>query len=99
MSHDKQDHRAGGQAGESRLARAGETDTTRFGMDEGDQTEIESPPPAGTGSGLSTGLQPGGMTPGGGPGATEGSIGTGGAANAHRATGDANENMIDEDVR
>jgi hypothetical protein len=38
-------------------------------------------------SGLSTGLQPSGMTPGGGPGASVGSIGTGGGSDEDRPTG------------
>jgi hypothetical protein len=37
--------------------------------------------------GLSTGLQPGGMRPGGGPGAGVGSIGTGGGQTADEPTG------------
>ncbi len=37
--------------------------------------------------GLSTGLQPSGMTPGGGPGASVGSIGTGGGSDEDRPTG------------
>ena len=49
--------------------------------------------------GLATGLQPGGIIPGGGPGATVGSIGTGGGSNANEATGDADENQIEEQVR
>jgi hypothetical protein len=77
-----------------REAEGGETDTTRFGMEQSD-AEV----PNATGGGVATGLQPGGMTPGGGPGATVGSLGTGGGSNANDATGDADENMIDEDVR
>jgi hypothetical protein len=38
-------------------------------------------------SGLSTGLQPGGVVPGGGPGASVGSIGTGGAQTVNRDSG------------
>ena len=38
-------------------------------------------------AGLSTGLQPGGTTPGGGPGASVGSIGTGGGQNRDEPTG------------
>jgi len=38
-------------------------------------------------SGLASGLQSGGTVPGGGPGNTEGSIGTGGGSNADRDTG------------
>jgi hypothetical protein len=38
--------------------------------------------------GLGTGLQPGGMKPGGGPDAAFGSIGTGGGSTAGKATGD-----------
>jgi hypothetical protein len=49
--------------------------------------------------GLATSLQPGGIIPGGGPGATVGSIGTGGGSNANEATGDADENQIEEQVR
>ncbi len=44
-----------------------------------------NPPPAP--SGLSTGLQPSGMAPGGGPGASVGSIGTGGGSDEDRPTG------------
>ncbi|MBC6982541.1 hypothetical protein [Caulobacter sp. 17J80-11] len=39
-------------------------------------------------SGLATHLQPGGMTPGGGPGAGVGSIGTGGGSTDNRPSGD-----------
>jgi hypothetical protein len=38
-------------------------------------------------SGLSSGLQPGGMEPGGGPGASVGSIGTGGGSDDDKPTG------------
>jgi len=37
--------------------------------------------------GLSSSLQPGGTIPGGGPGATEGSLGTGGGSTAGRPSG------------
>lgn len=90
---------------QTRPAEPGETDTTRFGFAaEGDAPLGETPTP-GAGKheeprgGLATGLQPGGVIPGGGPGATVGSIGTGGGSNADRATGDSNENTIEEDVR
>jgi hypothetical protein len=49
--------------------------------------------------GLATGLQPGGLIPGGGPGSSVGSFGTGGGSNADTATGDADENDIEEEVR
>jgi hypothetical protein len=49
--------------------------------------------------GLATGLQPGGIIPGGGPGATVGSLGSGGGSNADTPTGDAGENQIEEPVR
>ena len=42
-----------------------------------------------SGNGLSTGLQPSGTLPGGGPGASVGSIGTGGGSTAGRGTGNA----------
>ncbi len=100
---------AGADAAQTRPARAGETDTTRIGMEEGDNTDISSPPLAATplsgGSpseghaGLATGLQPGGIIPGGGPGAMAGSLGAGGGSNTNRSTGDADENNIEEDVR
>jgi hypothetical protein len=48
--------------------------------------------------GLANGLQRGGVTPGGGPGATVGSIGTGGGSDANQPTGDSARNNIDEDV-
>ena len=48
---------------------------------------------------LASGLQPGGIIPGGGPGAIVGSFGTGGASNANRQTGDSDENTIEEPVR
>lgn len=41
--------------------------------------------PAGS-SGTSSGLQPGGTVPGGGPGASQGSIGTGGASSGPSGT-------------
>jgi hypothetical protein len=53
--------------------------------------------PAGSGNALSTGLQPGGIRPGGGPGATVGSLGTGGPADDGATTGDADRNNIDEE--
>lgn len=40
-------------------------------------------------AGLSSGLQPGGTVPGGGPGAGMGSLGTGGGSTAGKATGTA----------
>ncbi len=49
--------------------------------------------------GLATGLQPGGIIPGGGPGAMVGSMGTGGGSNADTPTGDTGENQIEEQVR
>ena len=42
--------------------------------------------PSGSG-GISSGLQSGGMRPGGGPAATQGSVGTGGGSTAGRPTG------------
>ena len=48
--------------------------------------------------GLANGLQSGGVKPGGGPGATVGSIGTGGGSNANQPTGDSARNNIKEDV-
>jgi hypothetical protein len=51
----------------------------------------------GSGSALSSGLQPGGIRPGGGPGATVGSIDTGGGSNQNETTGDADRNNIDEE--
>src|SRR5215213_2986577 len=50
-------------------------------------TGFSSANPPRTPSGLATGLQPGGMVPGGGPGASVGSIGTGGAQTEKRDTG------------
>jgi hypothetical protein len=55
------------------------------------------PTSGGSGNGLSTGLQPGGIKPGGGPGATVGSIGTGGGSDENETTGDADRNNIDEE--
>jgi hypothetical protein len=52
----------------------------------------------GKAGGLASGLQSGGVKPGGGPGATIGSIGTGGGSNADQPTGDSARNNIDEDV-
>jgi hypothetical protein len=52
----------------------------------------------GKAGGLASGLQRGGVTPGGGPGATVGSIGTGGGSDADQPTGDSARNNIDEDV-
>ena len=56
------------------------------------------PRQAGKTGGLATGLQRGGIKPGGGPGATVGSIGTGGGSNANQPTGDSARNNIEEDV-
>jgi len=53
---------------------------------------------AGKAGGLANGLQRGGVVPGGGPGATIGSIGTGGGSNADQPTGDSARNNIDEEV-
>jgi hypothetical protein len=52
---------------------------------------------SGQGNALSSGLQSGGVRPGGGPGAMMGSIGTGGGANDNQATGDAARNNIEEE--
>ena len=82
------------QSSETRPAEAGETDTTRFGMEHSDAEE-----PSGLGGGLASGLQGGGVVPGGGPGAIAGSLGTGGGSNANRPSGDAAENNIQEDVK
>jgi len=88
----------------SRPAGPGETGTTRFGQSEGADSDgagtggmahsedAGGPLPGssgGSGNALSTGLQPGGIAPGGGPGAIAGSLGTGGGSNANQATGDA----------
>jgi hypothetical protein len=51
----------------------------------------------GSGNPLSSGLQPGGIKPGGGPGATIGSIGTGGGSDDDETTGDSDRNNIDEE--
>lgn len=61
--------------------------------------DVATPEPSSGGSAnpLSSGLQPGGITPGGGPGASPGSIGTGGGSNDNEATGDADTNNIDEE--
>jgi hypothetical protein len=86
----------------TRPARGGETGTTRVGMEDSDGADPAGPiepTSGGSGNGLSSGLQPGGMVPGGGPGAMVGSLGTGGGSNANQATGDAGENNIDEDVK
>ena len=48
-----------------------------------------APKPTGSGNGLSTGLQPSGTIPGGGPGAGVGSIGTGGGSTGGASTGNA----------
>lgn len=48
---------------------------------------MDGPPQAGNGSGLSSGLQPGGTIPGASPAAGMGSIGTGGAGTKRRSTG------------
>ena len=62
---------------ETRPARAGETDTTRFGMEPSAAEE-----PNATGAGLASGVQSGGTMPRGGSGESVGSIGTGGGSNA-----------------
>lgn len=54
-----------------------------------DAIENEAPAKPPTGNGLSSGLQPGGTLPGGGPGTSVGSIGTGGGSTAGAATGNA----------
>ena len=96
---------------QTRPARGGETGTTRFGMEDSDGGDTGGmahgqdaggpiePSSGGSGNGLSTRLQPGGMVPGGSPAAMTGSLGTGGGSNANQATGDAGENNIDEDVK
>jgi hypothetical protein len=98
----------------TRPAGPGETGTTRFGQDGGKDTGetattgmarsegAGAPMPSstgGSGNGLSSGLQGGGMAPGGGPAAMTGSLGTGGGSNANQATGDADEDTIHEDVK
>jgi hypothetical protein len=56
-------------------------------QDAGGAGPVEPAADQGGGSGLATGLQSGGTIPGGGPGATAGSIGTGGGSDANRGTG------------
>jgi hypothetical protein len=60
-----------------------------------DQTKAPKKPAGG--SGLSSGLQPGGTAPNNKPGATVGSIGTGGGSTAGRSTGNAREDDQTED--
>ncbi len=55
--------------------------------DSSPNTGFSSADPPRAPSGLSTGLQPGGLVPGGGPGASVGSIGTGGAQTDNKDTG------------
>lgn len=50
--------------------------------------EMGGPTTESLNAGLSTPLQPGGTTPGGGPGAGQGSLGTGGGQNASDDVGD-----------
>ena len=50
-------------------------------------TGFSSADPPRAPSGLSTGLQPSGLVPGGGPGTSVGSIGTGGAQTTNRDSG------------
>lgn len=81
-----------------RLLQGGEAATTRFGMEDGDSTDVpatgtdperQSPESAAEGVGASTGLQRSGAVPGGGPGAGVGSLGTGGSSTGNEATGSA----------
>jgi hypothetical protein len=63
-----------------------------------EKNRMDRPPSSGgSGNGLSSGLQPGGIKPGGAPGATVGSIGTGGGSDQDETTGDADRNNIDEE--
>lgn len=50
--------------------------------------DVQSQPQL-SGSGLSTGLQPSGTKPGGGPGTSAGSIGSGGGSTGGTGTGNA----------
>ena len=65
-------------------------------MEEKDRADWP-PSSGGSGNALASGLQPGGIKPGGGPGATMGSIGTGGGSDENETTGDADRNNIDEE--
>jgi hypothetical protein len=70
-------------------------------MTEKNDSDLEMPrikKHPGKAGGLASGLQRGGVVPGGGPGATVGSIGTGGGSNADQPTGDSARNNIDEEV-
>jgi hypothetical protein len=82
----------------TRRQEGGEAATTRFGMEDGDNANVpvsgsdpeqQSTDGAAERAGASTALQPSGTAPGGGPGATVGSIGTGGGSTGNEATGNA----------
>ena len=61
---------------------------SRAGADRHITTAAEAEPsPGGGPRGLSTPLQPGGLIAGGGPGASQGSLGTGGGSTGGAATG------------
>ncbi len=59
----------------------------RAGGQPGSKPGFSSADPPAVPKGLSNTLQPGGVRPGGGPGASAGSIATGGGQNANESTG------------
>jgi hypothetical protein len=62
-----------------------------------DVDEVAAAAASNSGNGLASGLQRGGIAPGGSPGAIVGSIGTGGGSTASVATGEAARSKIDEE--
>ena len=88
---------ATGQAAQQGLARGGadmsDVAASREGTS-GSSSEnwFSSANPPRAPSGIGSGLQPGGMAPGGGPGASVGSIGTGGGQTENRDTGSLRRN-------
>ena len=88
------------QAGDAAVPTAGSGEASNhLGQDDaadvtrGDEPAKTAPPPHAPG-GLSTSLQPGGTVPGGGPGASVGSIGTGGGPTAGASSGSAKRSGI-----
>ena len=79
------DKSGGGPQGASGPGAAPQESNERDGASP--NTGFSSSDPPAAPSGLSTGLQPGGVLPGGGPGASTGSIGTGGGQTSGRESG------------
>jgi hypothetical protein len=94
----------GSSVGSDQAPRSEDADTDRSGTggmghghDAGGEPIGAGVASGGSGNALSSGLQSGGIIPGGGPGATVGSLGTGGGSDDNITTGDLERNNIEEE--